>query len=266
MPISNDRIENDIVMEEFAAKVGLETQLALDLSKFFRKIVLNTRRELNVKSVQFEYEYDEELQTILSSSYKDTQAASLDFFLEDDLIKDTLSEQEIANIRSNTIESTTSYNNKRAKDISKELLETTGKNLDDSYSFVDKFARENEILLTTAERDSLALDKFQQKLDNRVDTISVTETQNIYENTKQLEGDVLVDKLANKGVNMQKRWNALLDGSTRPAHARAHGQRVPVSSMYSVWGESLKYPGDTTNGSAKNTINCRCSSQYIVLE
>jgi hypothetical protein len=56
---------------------------------------------------------------------------------------------------------------------------------------------------------------------------------------------------------MQKEWNATLDARTRPEHAAAHGQRVPVDKPFTVGGEQLMYPNDP-RGSAGNVINCRC--------
>lgn len=48
------------------------------------------------------------------------------------------------------------------------------------------------------------------------------------------------------------------DGRTRDTHRRADGQVVPVDQPFIVGGDRLMYPGDP-RGSAKETINCRCS-------
>jgi hypothetical protein len=58
-----------------------------------------------------------------------------------------------------------------------------------------------------------------------------------------------------------KTWLATLDDRTRPEHAAAHGQSVPVDQTFTVGGEDLDYPGDP-DGSDENTINCRCSLAY----
>lgn len=60
------------------------------------------------------------------------------------------------------------------------------------------------------------------------------------------------------GERMTKMWLATQDTRTRPAHAAAHLQQVPLAETYQVGGERLKFPGDPT-GSGGNVINCRCA-------
>ena len=65
---------------------------------------------------------------------------------------------------------------------------------------------------------------------------------------------------------MTKSWLATQDGRTRIPHLEAHGQEVPIDENFTVAGESLAFPGDTSNGaSAKNIINCRCTQTYRVV-
>ena len=54
-----------------------------------------------------------------------------------------------------------------------------------------------------------------------------------------------------------KVWDSSGDARTRPEHAMADGQAVPMSQPFMVGGEPLMYPGDPA-GSAANTIQCRC--------
>lgn len=63
------------------------------------------------------------------------------------------------------------------------------------------------------------------------------------------------------GLTLVKVWLSAVDDRTRDAHLAANGQRVPLDTPYTVDGESLMYPGDP-DGSAENTIACRCSEQY----
>ena len=58
---------------------------------------------------------------------------------------------------------------------------------------------------------------------------------------------------------LQKKWLSIIDGRTRPEHAKAHDQVRPLLIPFSVGGEKLMHPHDT-NGSAWNTINCRCKA------
>ncbi len=61
---------------------------------------------------------------------------------------------------------------------------------------------------------------------------------------------------------LQKQWLTVEDDRVRPDHADAEGQAVPLDEPFVVGGEELNYPGDP-EGSASNTINCRCVQTYI---
>jgi hypothetical protein len=60
---------------------------------------------------------------------------------------------------------------------------------------------------------------------------------------------------------LNKRWNARDDSATRPGHAFADGQTVPVNQPFIVNMEPLMAPGDPS-GSPSNVINCRCKPQF----
>jgi HK97 family phage portal protein len=60
-----------------------------------------------------------------------------------------------------------------------------------------------------------------------------------------------------------KTWIAALDDRTRDAHAQAHGDTVGINEMFNVGGEMIDRPGD---GSADNSINCRCDMVPVVME
>ncbi len=59
-----------------------------------------------------------------------------------------------------------------------------------------------------------------------------------------------------------KRWVAALDGRTRPSHAAANGQRVPVDGVFLVGSARLDAPHDPT-GPAEEIVNCRCTLTYV---
>jgi hypothetical protein len=59
--------------------------------------------------------------------------------------------------------------------------------------------------------------------------------------------------------NLQKEWMTAIDGRERPAHRGADGQIVDFKERFLVGGEQLFNPGDPA-GSAKNVVNCRCST------
>lgn len=94
-------------------------------------------------------------------------------------------------------------------------------------------------------------------LDGRVRRILRTESNRAINYGNELA----VDKFEYK---TQKRWIAVDDHRTRPAHHAADNQTVNQGDTFSVGGEQLEFPGDP-NGSAENTINCRCFSEVIVM-
>lgn len=63
------------------------------------------------------------------------------------------------------------------------------------------------------------------------------------------------------GLELERVYLATEDTKTRPAHADADGQVVPMGQPFEVGGEPLMYPGDP-EGSAGNVINCRCTQWY----
>lgn len=62
-----------------------------------------------------------------------------------------------------------------------------------------------------------------------------------------------------------REWIATRDGRVRAEHAAADGQVVDMRSPFSVAGEALEYPGDP-NGSADNTVQCRCTVAFLTPE
>lgn len=65
------------------------------------------------------------------------------------------------------------------------------------------------------------------------------------------------------GLKLKKVWLATGGKRTRDAHRAANGQSVDQDQPFSVKGELLMYPGDTSLGaSPSNTIQCRCSIRF----
>lgn len=62
-------------------------------------------------------------------------------------------------------------------------------------------------------------------------------------------------------VNGIKEWEATEDSHTRPTHAAADGQRVPLDAHFTVGGSLLLFPGDP-DGAPSEIISCRCTTLY----
>ena len=75
------------------------------------------------------------------------------------------------------------------------------------------------------------------------------------------------------GFPMQKYWLATRDNRTRGLnpedlfdhYSMDEDKGIPLDQAFNVSGEYLQHPGDRT-GSPGNTINCRCTMTYQVLE
>jgi len=103
----------------------------------------------------------------------------------------------------------------------------------------------------------------------RGNVIAATEIQNAAEGTKDIEAETFnqqVRPLETSGdatIERFKEWHTQGDERVRPAHVAADLQRVGFDQAFTVDGERLRFPGDSSLGaSAGNTINCRCAAVY----
>jgi len=158
-----------------------------------------------------------------------------------------------------------------ADDSSQIIADTTHKNAHNAVKKVIEGAAVTGVILNNAQIAKKAKQDLLRTNASRAPGIAITETQAPAEHAKQAEFNYLNFHNATiNGVNIadrkkQKMWMAILDDKTRPAHMEADGQIVDFDALYTVGGEKLMYPRDTTNGAtAGNIINCRCSSVPII--
>lgn len=98
---------------------------------------------------------------------------------------------------------------------------------------------------------------FDIATDTRATTIARTEVISAYNGASQLGATEL-----GPDVVGGQEWIATRDGRTRPGHADADGQTVPIGQPFDVDGEPLVYPGDP-GGDPENTVNCRCTIGFL---
>ena len=106
-----------------------------------------------------------------------------------------------------------------------------------------------------------------RKLNGRVVGIASLETQASAEASKGTEVQVLTGQPPSviggspREVPISKEWVTVGDERVRQAHVIADSQEQSLNQPFTVGGEQLRWPGDTSLGaSAGNVINCRCSS------
>jgi len=115
----------------------------------------------------------------------------------------------------------------------------------------------------------IAHDVFLESNAYRAKVIAATEVQNAAEGSKKIASTSLDETLkpvmssSAVMIHQTKEWHTRGDDKVRPAHVAADLQTQPALSPFSVGGERMMEPGDSSMGaSAGNTINCRCSAVY----
>lgn len=88
-----------------------------------------------------------------------------------------------------------------------------------------------------------------------------TNWQALFERTVRTESTAAYSRYTQQALSAagyaQKRWVAHYDQTTRPSHAEASGQTVPIGAEFLVGGFSLSMPADPT-APLSETMNCRC--------
>lgn len=154
------------------------------------------------------------------------------------------------------------------------IATTTEKSLQDTVNKIIQEAQQQEIELSNLQVAKLAKKKFDSLTQGRVDTISMTQTQQASEGSKHTELSVLQQNnaifplaaVALATATLKKTWHTMLDSRVRHAHSEAELQTVNFNDPYTVGGQLLMYPGDTSLGATPgNIINCRCASIKTII-
>lgn len=130
-------------------------------------------------------------------------------------------------------------------------------------SWGESFRNTVSTTVTQGMHDGLSNDAIAAKLqeagplsDKRAITIARTET-----TAAANAGTLQAWQGMNEGdtpVVQSKTWMATMDDRTRPDHADADGQEVPLDQPFYVGFEACKYPGDP-DLPPEQRVNCRCS-------
>lgn len=99
---------------------------------------------------------------------------------------------------------------------------------------------------------------------SRVDRIANVQTQAPAEEAKRREAIAIAVSDGKQEDELIKVWRTVGDANVRIAHVAANGQQRPGNAAFSVDGEDLRFPGDSSLGaSAENVINCRCAAIWL---
>lgn len=98
----------------------------------------------------------------------------------------------------------------------------------------------------------------------REGTIANVQTQAPAEEAKRQEAAALGQAEGKQEDELVKIWQTVGDANVRVAHVIANGQRRTGNTAFTVGGENLRFPGDSSLGaSAGNVINCRCAAIWL---
>ena len=129
---------------------------------------------------------------------------------------------------------------------------TTQKNIQEALAFSQQEI-EKEAKIRAAQ------DYLDGKFAQREEGISLTSTQTYAEDTRQI---------IRSNDSKLKSWHSIIDNRTRRGkfdHVKPNGQLRHIHEPFSVSGEYLRFPSDTSLGaSLGNIINCRCSVMYKI--
>ncbi len=206
------------------------------------------------------------LNNILDKQYNSTQNKFIS------QVRDSLGQPENAEEINDQIQS--SAKAQKDKDVfitGQSIANTTHNSLQNAVKKVVVGAAIAGIFLSHRQVAKKARANFRDDYNGRLPSISVTQTQQAAEGAKYAEVNDLdrnnaifphiIPSIALSKTTIKKTWITVLDSRTRHSHVLADGQTVLFNEAYTVMGQKLKYPGDSSLGAtAGNIINCRCSS------
>ncbi len=247
-------------------KMELEKKLVRRLSVIDNKIVRGTIQRFDESGLPFDAStLEDDLTDALNTHYEKTA----DVFA--DQISQTLPSDIAVTAAEKTLvdQALAGYYAARAIEQSRIMTKTNQKDIENAIRDATETRDEAGQPLARREQAREAGARTARKLKGREKGRATTETQNASETAKATEAEVLAGRQPSvlrgsplvAGVN--KEWVTVGDERVRNAHVRADSQVRDLSKPFSVDGQLLRWPGDTSLGaSASNVINCRCSSVY----
>ena len=118
------------------------------------------------------------------------------------------------------------YEEEYIPQLSKDVIETTFRHLDDEYYF----SEDRTILISQNEANTVM---------NNIDYVS-----------------------AKRSGKTRKTWVTEKDNRVRLWHEEVDELTIPIDEMFQVGNDQMRFPHDYINGSPENLINCRCTCFY----
>ena len=288
------RERNRWAASELAQKLKLEDIMKPDLNRMLKRMANDLQASINsTGEAPSGGSYTKNLTGILSSQYDRTQARFSNRVtnalgeLENDspvwmillaigAQQGLKNKKEVLNfIKSETRVQTNKFIESNVEKDSANITRTNDRALQAALATSSAIlAQELDRAPTRTELALAAKKQFISTNIKRSDTIAATVTQKAAEGMKSINKDVFLgyrNNMTSMVLQIPNNeggevWVSMGDSVARPEHLEADGQ-AKLNGAFSVWGESLKYPGDDSLGaSLKNIINCRCSSVFTYEE
>lgn len=257
----------NIARRDLTEKIRFERLLADDMRTFNRRLVrLTVRSQAEGTGVVDAATLEPDLRKILSDHY-DRVAPAFDNQITEILPKDIeATEEETAAIAAALALFFTGRAPEQAGIITatnqRDIAAAIDQAIDISQTEAAAGRRQSRIDIAIQSGVSLS-----RKLTGRVTSIAALETQAAAEAAKMTEAQILTGQLPSvtggslRVSNVTKEWFTQGDERVRSAHVSADSQKQDLNTPFTVGGQLLRYPGDTSLGAtAGNVINCRCSS------
>lgn len=246
------------VGQELNKKLRLERKLLNELRQFNRGLVRMVARDLGMGRPPNALALKPDVESMLTRQYDRVGpvfGSSLAERLPDDEQPSDVEKQRIA-------AALTSYYALRAPEQAEIISNTNQQDVDESIAMAQDMESDGRLELGLLAGVILA-----RKLNPRANLIAMFETQASAEAAKLTETQILTFQPPTviggtpSEAEVRKTWATVGDERVRPEHRAADSQQTDVNKPFTVGGQQLQYPGDTSMGaSAKNVINCRCSS------
>ena len=258
-----DQRRREEAATSLAKKIRLESRIENAFNRQFRKIGRSLRALYSatgtaIRASQFQNETRLMLQLHydkVMSEFRGEVARSFKFKKLTPVEKQANQEFQESNVR---------FVENQSKVQSERITNTSQNEIDAAIALSIVALIEDQQPLTNENIGRLSEREFIRRSSSRAQTISITETQNPAEQSKLNQMIFLVSLGIGSRFASRKLWTAILDRRVRDSHASSDGQARSINENFTVMGEQLRHPGDTSQGaSASNVINCRCSSMMI---
>ena len=252
---------------EIALKMRLENPFATNLRAYFKQIskdfkVIYSTTGMSVDTSR----YNDELRATLKKHYRKISKAFSDNLRT---VKDIKIAYESKQNTDNEISAKMAeYIDDHSEEQTEIINKTTQKELNIALIVSIATLSETGKEITSEDIAVETSKTFNAKIPARSDLIAVTETQNIAEETKEIEVLTLAEQnaiIAGTVLSiaiLKKRWLSVLDAKTRHSHAVLDNTVIKVTESFMVGGYPMSRPGDSRTAPPQEFMNCRCMLTY----